>query len=286
MALKMVLDSIEGLGADVAKEYVQRDGKYELQVEGAKSQGDVDRVTEALRKEREDHDVAKKTLKRYGAHTPEAVTTMADEVTDLRLKLEGVGASPAKLEETISARVNQQLAAAKRPLEQKIQELDETNKTLTDRVGGYERVERTTRITSALRDQTLVEKVGLKADLMDDSYDLWSLHNFTVDAAGKVVTSDAFGTPGLPPEVAMKELRTEGKKRHLFGDTVGGGAGGAGKDLPAGGVNPFAEGTFNLTKLGAIVRDNPAQAQRLAASATTKTWNAHQYLPPELQPKG
>ena len=37
MALKAILDSIDDLPEDVKKEYVEKNGKFELQVEGMKT---------------------------------------------------------------------------------------------------------------------------------------------------------------------------------------------------------------------------------------------------------
>lgn len=284
--LKTVIDksTYDSMPADIQKEYSAKGENFELQLDGAVTTGDRDRLQEALRKERNDRETLEKSLKRYGKVTPEEATRLGDEIADLRMKLELSGANPAQIEERVSKLVESKLAVARRPLEQQLAEHLETNKTLAEKVAAYERADRSRKVLGALRDPGLVEKLGLKTDLMDDAYDLWVQHNFTLDAEGRVVTSDAFGTPGLPPETALKELRTEGKKRHLFGDTSGAGAGGGNNALPAG-ANPFTEEHFDLAKIGAVVRQNPAQATRLAVAATTKKHNAINYLPADLRPK-
>ena len=56
MALKAILDSLTDIPEALHGEYVERNGKFELQVEGMKTQGDVDRLQTALTKERNNHD--------------------------------------------------------------------------------------------------------------------------------------------------------------------------------------------------------------------------------------
>ena len=59
MALKAILDSLTDVPEALHGEYVERNGKFELQVEGMKTQGDVDRLQTALTKERNDHKASK-----------------------------------------------------------------------------------------------------------------------------------------------------------------------------------------------------------------------------------
>ena len=54
MALKAILDTLDGLDDTLKGEYVAKGDKFELQVEGMRTEGDVARVTEALRKENRD----------------------------------------------------------------------------------------------------------------------------------------------------------------------------------------------------------------------------------------
>ena len=63
MAFKMELDSLDGLPEEVAKEYVEKDGKFVIQVEGMKTQEDVNRVQNALNAERTAHTALKEKVK-------------------------------------------------------------------------------------------------------------------------------------------------------------------------------------------------------------------------------
>jgi hypothetical protein len=60
MAIKAIIDKLEDADEKHRDLYVEKNGKYEIQVEGMKTQGDVDRLTSALEKERTDHKGVKK----------------------------------------------------------------------------------------------------------------------------------------------------------------------------------------------------------------------------------
>ena len=277
-------EAYSALKPEIQAEYALKGDKYELQLEGGFTSGDRDRLQEALRKEREQREATEKLLKKYGSLQPDQAAALTDEVTALRLKLEMAGARPEEIEKKVQTLVDQQIASAKRPLEQKVQELSEENKTLAQKVGEFEAGARRAKIRGALRDPALVKELGMAPDAMDDSYDFWVDHYFTVDAAGSVVTSDAYQTPGLTPQTALKELRTAGQKRHLFGTTQGAGAT-AGGGGGAGGPNPFMEDTFSLTAISRMVVDNPQLAARMAVAARKKGYDPVEYLPPALRPQ-
>lgn len=282
--LKMILDqeTFDALDASLQSEYTERDGQFVLQVDGVFSPIDRNKLNEALRKEREDHGKAKAALKKFGTRSPDAIDALETQVADLQAQLDTTGGDPKERQANVDKLVETRLAARIKPLERQIAELgtqlgerDQTIQSLNaDRARGS--------VVGALRSPEFVKSMGLNPDVQDDAFDLWALHNFTVDPDGRVVTSDAFGTPGLAPADAFKELKAENKKRHWFGETAGGGAnGGRGKESFTG-ANPFAQGTYNLTKAAQIVRDNPQLAVRMAKAATTDKWNAMQYLPKEL----
>lgn len=83
MALKAILDSIDDLPEDVKKEYVEKNGKFELQVEGMKTQADVERLQGALTKERNDHKAVRDRLGLLGDRKIEDVLATLDRVPEL-----------------------------------------------------------------------------------------------------------------------------------------------------------------------------------------------------------
>jgi hypothetical protein len=88
MALKLVLDSLDGLGESVSKEYVETDGKFFLQTEaaGGLAVEDVDGLKGALGKERKAAADAAKALKAFegikDAKTALAAIKKVEEMAD------------------------------------------------------------------------------------------------------------------------------------------------------------------------------------------------------------
>lgn len=282
--LKMILEKadFDALAADLQGEYAERDGKFVLQVDGAFSAIDRDKLTEALRKEREDHGKAKGALKKFGARTPEQLDELDAQVLELQTQLSAAGGDPAKRKAEIDGLVEQRLAARVKPLERQIEELRTENGTLSTENGTLKTERSRGAVIAAVRSQELIKAVGLNPDVQDDAFELWAQHNFRVGEDGRVVTTEAFGTPGLTPLDAFKDLAREGRKRHWFGETSGGGAAGA-RGRESFGENPFAQKTFNLTKIGVVVRDNPELAKRMARAAHNDKHDALKYLPASLR---
>lgn len=63
MKLQFVYPKKADIPEGMADAYTEIDGKFNLNVEGVKTQEDIDKVLEATRKEREEHDATKKELK-------------------------------------------------------------------------------------------------------------------------------------------------------------------------------------------------------------------------------
>jgi len=61
--LKLSYEKKEDIPEALADHYKEVEGKWIAQVDGMKTQQDIDKLSEALRKEREDHDTSKKDLK-------------------------------------------------------------------------------------------------------------------------------------------------------------------------------------------------------------------------------
>lgn len=83
MAFKLELDSLEGLSEDVAKEYVEKDGKFVIQVEGMKTQADVDAVTRSLTAARQEAQSFKSKLALLGDRKVEDVVAQLDRIPEL-----------------------------------------------------------------------------------------------------------------------------------------------------------------------------------------------------------
>lgn len=271
MAFEFQVDSLDGLPEGVREHYVERNGKFEIVVTGAKTQGDVDRVMQSLVKERGEHDVTKAKLRGFGEFTPETVEQTLADLEDTKLQLKAVKQEGGPKDEDIEALVESRTQQRVKPVERKLaqlttqfEELTGTNRSL---------IEEKTRgniLTDVLADARLKE-VGIDSDALAPGADveLWAERVFERTEDGKTISKEGVGvTPGLSPKEVFIDLKAGGQRRHWFGSTHGagarGGKGGGGDDKE----NPFKEGPgFNLTKAAQIVRDDPERAARLAKAA-------------------
>lgn len=117
MALKPVLDSIDGLDDGMKALYVEQDGKYRLDVEGGfKTFEEINGLTSALNKEREAHSKLERQLKKFdGIEDPadalKAIETLknldAKKLIDAgevdKIKAEVAKAMQSKIDELQSA---------------------------------------------------------------------------------------------------------------------------------------------------------------------------------------
>lgn len=113
-----------------------------------------------------------------------------------------------------------------------------------------------------LRKTYALKEAISKEGCLDPDYLIYKqggLDKFTFDKDGKPVgVSEVLGQ--------YKEDKT---MAHLFKQETGAGySPKGGEGSPA--TNPFAKETFNLTKQSELYRDNPAEAQKLAAAAGVK----------------
>lgn len=166
-------------------------------------------------------------------------------------------------------------AVPKKEYNDKAEELKTANKTITDlkkengdneelqkKIGEYEteitnlkKSAEDTAKTYALREQMVKEGV-IDPDYL--IYKAGGIEKFNFDKENKPI--------GL--EESIKSYKEDATMAHLFKqqeqkkppyNPVNGGAGGT--------VNPFAKETYNLTKQGELLKNNPEQAKAMAAAA-------------------
>lgn len=260
MALKALVDSLDGIDSHFHELYTERNGKFELTgVEGFKTQADVDRINAALTKERNDHKDTKNKFAPFANFDPEDVRSKLDRFEELELAAAGK-LDENKINSIVEARLKQKVAPVERE-----RDLYRTQLTEKDTLLGQfqsERLQRT--IFDKVRDAATSAKVLPEA--MEDALML-AERVFEVSEDGRVVTKDNVGvTPGIEASVWFTELQT--KKPHWWGPSVGGG--GRGSNTPGGGnTNPFTSEHWNLTEQGKLVTTNRARAEQLAKSAGT-----------------
>lgn len=260
MALKAILDTIDDLPEDIKKEYVEKNGKFELQVEGMKTQADVDRLQGALTKERNDHKVVRERLGLLGDRKIEDVLQILDRVPELEAAAAGK-LDETKINELVEGRIKTKLAPVEREKGQLAQRVQE----LSGIVEQYQTKDKVRNIHDAVRD-AVGKAQGFQSSAVEDAL-LYAERMLEINEEGRVVTRDGVGvTPGVDAAVWLTEMQA--KKAHWWGPSQGGGAGGN-RNGAGGGANPWSAEGWNMTEQGRILKENRSRAEQLAKSAGT-----------------
>jgi hypothetical protein len=235
------------------------EGPWELtQIEGLETADSVRNLKEAARKEREARIAAEAMVKKFGDLDPDKAHAAIEQVMELEAQLAETG---KKSDESVQKRIDAAVARALGPVERKL--AAETARADAAESGVKERDARMTKkdIQSALRDAHV--KVKAEPSALEDV--LLRDHLFEI-VDGKVVTrNDLDGvTPGVAPDVWLGDQRTS--RPHWFPMSQGAGARGSNGN-GAGGPNPFAKGSFNLSEAGRIAKADPSRATQLAKQA-------------------
>jgi len=261
MALKAIVDSLDDIPADIHSEYVERNGKFELQVEGMKTEADVARVQTALTKERTDHSALKTRVSMLGDRKIEDVIPLLDKIPELEAAAAGKLDEPA-IERIVEGRLNTKLAPVLRERDQLKAQLGEAQGTIQ----GFQTKDRTRTIHDQVRSAAV--KAKLLPEAIDDALALADRTFEIEEGTDRVVTKDKIGvTPGLEPAAWLTDLSAT--KPHWWGPTQGGGALGNREGGTGSVGNPFTAENWNLTKQGEIYTANPAKATQLAQAAGT-----------------
>ena len=259
MAFKQMLESLEGLAPEVAAEYVEKDGKYHIQVEGMKTQADIDRVTTSLTAARTEANTFKSKLALLGDRKVEDVVTMLDRIPVLEAAAAGK-LDEDKLKEMAELRARAIVA----PIERERDGL----KTQVAEKDGIIQTFKTKESTRTIHDQIkdAAKKAGVIDEAMEDAINAGERLFILEEGTNKAVVGEGKSvTQGLEPKDWLSDLQT--KKPHWFGQSVGGGAGG---NRGAGGqteLNPFSHEGWSITKQGQMMQADAARADRLAKAA-------------------
>lgn len=275
MKLKTVYDTEEEIPEGFAELYTERNGKWELTgIEGVKTPADVERVQEALRKEKNDHKATKQLLVPFEGLDPETIVANQTKLEEVTAQLEAINkdgrVDETKLEPIIAARVKQAVAPLERDKLNLERQLDAQKKLVTEKDG--EVVTLRTSITTGdierdIRDAAAEAKVIPSAIFDAVRY---GREVFEKTDDGRVITKDVSGvTPGLTPKEWFKDQMD--KAPHWWPPSVGGGSqggGGGGRGTYSGANNPWSKAGWNLTKQGALVKQlGETKAGEIAAQA-------------------
>lgn len=264
LKMKITAEEIETVGAAAEFYSEVSDGSYELQVDGAKSQGDVDRLSRALENERSSHRETKTRYDWVGDLDRDEVQSLRDAKEDLTFQLEK---APKMGEDEVEARAEKLANRATRKLEAQISELTATNSAHADAITLHEAAAGQRSIKDAV-DASLQGEGSLK--LVDGALEdvrPYAERVMTV-VDGRVVSREGVEgvEAGLPFADVLADIQASGRRKHWFPASTGAGAAGGkgGENL---GNNPFAEGSRNMTEIGKIVQNDPAKARALAKAA-------------------
>lgn len=257
-----MLESLEGLAPEVAAEYVEKDGKYHIQVEGMKTQADLDRVTTSLTAARTEANGFKAKLALLGDRKVEDVVGMLDRIPVLEAAAAGK-LDEDKLKEMAELRARSIVA----PIERELTGIKTERDTLKGEVETFKTKEKTRTIHDQIK--SAAKKAGVIDEAMEDAINAGERLFELEDGTGKAVVAEGKSvTQGLEPKDWLSDLAT--KKPHWFGASTGGGANG---NRGAGGAieaNPFSHDGWNMTKQGQLMAADPTRADRLAKAAGHK----------------
>lgn len=263
MRLKAVYENEADIPAEYKALFVQRGDVWEIQVDGMKTQGDVDRLQSSLTKERNDHKETKEKLRPYtdtfGERTADEIQTELDRIPELEATGGNGEIDETKIEKIVETRVNAKVTPLQRELDKVTRERDEA---VTERDGlSTEKRKRT--VGDAIREGA--KSIKVQDGAVDDI--LMYEGHFEINEAGEVVTNEASGRPGLSAEAWLQDMQD--KRPHWWGPSKGGNAQGSGTGGALAG-NPWTKEGWNMTAQGQLVATNRAKAEQLAAAAGSK----------------
>lgn len=256
---KLTAEEFANLPEHLQGEYKQVGDSYIVDIEGGfKTDEDVAKLNESLRKERDDHKSTRTKYSRFAELDLDEVQTRLDKYDELEQIASSNKFDEAKLNELTEARIKTRVA----PLERDIGKRSERIAELEGLVGQYQQRETQRKIGDAVTAAATKGKI-LPTALEDAMFAAERM--FAIDENGNVVTRDGVGvTPGISPEVWMQEMAQ--RRPHWFPASSGGGATGSGSGGGIG-ANPWKAETYNLTAQAKISRENPNLASQMKKAA-------------------
>lgn len=259
--LKVIYDTKEEIPEGYEALYTEKNGKWELTgVVGVKTQGDVDRVSEALRKEKVEHKTAKDALKAFEGIVPEEHLKLITELEETKATLEAVKKDgtidETKLDPIIQARVKQALGPIERNTISLQKQLEVQKTAFAAKEAEAAELQRTIvtgNVERAIRDAAVQAKL-LPTAIVDAV--MRGSRQFELTDDGRIISKDGFGiTPGLTPAEWFKD--EVDRSPHWWPVSVGGGSEGSGKGGQGGyrgSNNPWSKDGWSITKQGQLVK--------------------------------
>lgn len=275
--LKTIYDTEDEIPEGLKDYYVERNGKFEIQAEGVKTQADIDRVQEGLRKEKADHKATKEKLQAFGELDPAKIPDQLAELETVKAQLDAAikdgKVDPEKQQATIDAHVKRALGPVEREKTQLQRDLDIARKTVTERDAEKAALENSIKrgkIQGTLRDAAIAAKLIPTA--IDDAVQIGA-DSFEIAEDGRILTKESSGiTAGIEAKDWFKDMQEV--RPHWWPASVGGGAGGGRGGVLNRAENPWTAEGWNMTKQGQYLRANGEEKAAAAAKAAGVTIGA------------
>lgn len=256
--LDIEVENLDNVDSTYHTLYTEVDGKFVLtEINGMKSQGDIDRLQGSLIKERSDHKLVKDALRGFGELKSDEVHAQLDRIPELEAAAKG-NIDETKMEELLETRMRTKMG----PVDREMTELKTKLATSDERIGVYESKD----LQRSIYDS--VEKAGIKLKILPEAMEdakFLAERMFEVDQSGNVVVKDGVGSsPGISAEVWLRDLQE--KRPHWWADSEGAGSKPGGKHRSN---NPWTNKNWNITEQNAIFKENKGTAESLAKSAGT-----------------
>jgi hypothetical protein len=258
-AIQISYDRLDDVPETFRPLYTEKDGKAVLtHVQGLRSQSDIDKLNEALRKERTDHAKTRDTLKPFSGLNPEEIQQKLSRFDELEAAASGK-IDDKKIDEIVAQRLNQKIS----PLQMQLQERD---KAIAERDAKLSELQN--QIISRKRDDMVraaANKAKVRPEAISD-VELFVERVMQFDETGRLVTKNDID--GILPGLSVDELlKTMSKIRpHWWPESEGGGSRGGSGGFA--GKNPWSKDNWNLSEQARVVREEGMDsAQRLARAA-------------------
>lgn len=264
MSLKFQVENLDEIEETHHSLYREDNGKYVLDVEGARPSSDVDKLKSALDAERKLHKQFKDQYTtwetRFTGKNPDDVLAQLERIPLLEAESQGKW-DAKKHQEVLETTVKQRLA----PLELEKAKLAQAIAEREQVIEQYRAADRRRTIHDAVRAE------AVKGGFQDTTYAgvgsplmLMAESNLTINSVGDVVVDEnkAYAS-GLPVREFLGELKNH--HPYMLKQSMGGGAAGGADPRGAGGSsgNPFK--TNNLTERGKAMKEHAKNPEKIEA---------------------
>ncbi len=269
MALKALLETLEGIEATVAAHYKEQTGpagkkEFVLDLEGPTDALPAVKTVKAeaatTRQKMKDFENKYKKLEAFEGMDAIEVRAKLDRIEELELA-SGGKLDQAAIDKIVEARIKTKLA----PIERERDTLKTEKLTLTQQIEQFTTQNRMRSLSDQIREAATKEKMLPEA--IEDAVILAErIMNIDEDGHATVKANKAGYTEGLDVVNWMQDVKS--KRPHWWGPTLGGGARGG---LGGGGAgnNPWSTEHWNMTEQNKMYIADKVKAQKMAEAAGT-----------------